>query len=198
MGNVQAQYYDVSSYNEDNRCYPGCNPDSDCYPCNPCGPDTVCNPQNSSDEDMDCYPCRPCNPDTDSRCYPCSPCGPDARDESDDDNSGGSGCFLTSACVEALGLPDNCEELQILRVLRDKRRLYDDAFDSLVRQYYEIAPKIVKAIDAMPERKAIYHGIYDSLVKPCVDFVKQNRENDAIQRYTDAVLELKGIYLEGA
>ena len=207
MVSLPAMYYNVTLYADDDRCYPGCNPDSDCNPCNPCGPDTVCNPRNSSDEEMGCYPCSPCNPDAecspcnpcnpDSRCYPCSPCRPDMLDESDNDNNGDSGCFLTSACVEALGLPDDCEELQVLRVLRDKRKLYDDAFASLVHEYYIIAPKIVKAIDSMPECNAIYHDIYYSLVKPCVAFVKQNQENEAIKLYTDIVLKLTKIYLEG-
>lgn len=31
-----------------------------------------------------------------------------------------SGCYLTSACTKARGLPDNCEELTILRKFRDE------------------------------------------------------------------------------
>ena len=178
-------------------CYPGDLDESDCYPCNPCGPDTSCNPRGSSDEDMDCYPCHPCNPDTDSRCYPCSPCSPDTRD--DDSSSGsGSGCFITSACTETLGLPDNCDELQTLRVLRDKRILYDDSFGKLVKEYYSIAPRIVSVIDGKLDRRAIYEQIYRTLVKPCTDLVKVNKENEAVERYSSIVMQLKEQYLEEA
>lgn len=185
----------MSSYYDD-ACYPGNLEESNCYPCYPCGPDTSCNPRNSSDEDMDCYPCRPCNPDTDSRCYPCSPCSPDTRNDDDDDSSSGSGCFLTSACVEAIGLTDDCEELTRLRVLRDKRRLFDESFADLVKDYYHIAPTIVSNIESKPTRLTIYHRIYDELVAPCVELIKKNKENDAIQKYTEYVLKLKTLYFE--
>ena len=35
------------------------------------------------------------------------------------DAGSSTGCFLTSACVEAMNLPDDCEELMILRKFRD-------------------------------------------------------------------------------
>ena len=35
-------------------------------------------------------------------------------------SSGTDGCYLTSACVMAKGLPDHCEELETLRVFRDE------------------------------------------------------------------------------
>lgn len=34
-------------------------------------------------------------------------------------NPDSGGCYLTTACVEAKGLPDDCEELTILRDFRD-------------------------------------------------------------------------------
>ena len=218
---AQPMCYNVTAHQLFSRCYPGCTPDSDCYPCDPCGPDTVCNPRGSSDEEMGCYPCSPCNPDAscypcspcnpDARCYPCSPCNPDALcypdntgdcnpdvscppDDSDDD--GGSGCFLTSACVCAMGLTDDCEELQLMRALRDKRKLYDNAFIDLIKEYYVIAPQIVSAINKRSDSATVYHDIYNSLVRPCVDAIKQNNEREAIALYIDKVLMLKNQYLE--
>ena len=44
----------------------------------------------------------------------------EADDGSSDDND--SGCFLTTACIRAKGLPDDCMELQTLRAYRDDRR----------------------------------------------------------------------------
>ena len=100
--------------------------------------------------------------------------------------------------METLNLPDDCDELQTLRVLRDKRKLYDQQFSALVDEYYRIAPAIVSAIDHMPDRLARYRDIYERMVVPCVAMVRQNRENDAVQLYTDTVLELKRRYLEEA
>ena len=35
-------------------------------------------------------------------------------------DSSSGGCYLTSACTAAMGLPDDCEELSILRRFRDE------------------------------------------------------------------------------
>ena len=97
-----------------------------------------------------------------------------------------------------MGLADDCDELQTLRALRDKRRLYDAEFDALVHEYYKIAPAIVDAIDAMPDRKAIYADIYENMVKPCYAMIKENRENEAVALYTETVLQLKQRYFVAA
>lgn len=208
--NLNANYVNVSSASLSAGCNP-CSPDevrdgSQCNPCHPCYPDQItdgeqCNPCHPCYPDQltggsQCNPCHPCYPDqiTESeQCNPCNPCNPDQW--RDGGNSSGGGCFITSACVETLNLPDDCDELQTLRVLRDKRKLYDQQFSALVEEYYRIAPAIVSAIDHMPDRLARYRDIYERMVVPCVAMVKQNRENDAVQLYTDTVLELKCRYL---
>lgn len=200
-------------------CYPcnPCSPDhtdetgAQCYPCNPCSPDRLgsggsqcypcnpCSPDRRGDNGSQCYPCNPCSPDRrgegGSQCYPCNPCTPDrgAATYSPTDDSGG--CFITSACVESMGLADDCDELQTLRALRDKRRLYDLEFDALVKEYYRIAPIIVKAINSLSDRKARYAELYENMVKPCVAMIKENRENEAVELYTQTVLQLKQRYV---
>ena len=194
--NLNAHYVNVSSGSLSAGCNP-CSPDEikdgkQCNPCHPCYPDQIT-------ETGQCNPCHPCYPDQiteTGQCNPCNPCNPDQW--RDGGNSSGGGCFITSACVETLNLPDDCDELQTLRVLRDKRKLYDQQFSALVDEYYRIAPAIVSAIDHMPDRLARYRDIYERMVVPCVAMVKQNRENDAVQLYTDTVLELKRRYLEEA
>lgn len=51
-------------------------------------------------------------------------------------------CFLTTATVEALGLPDDCEPLQLARYLRDNEMKSKKEL-SAVDLYYEIGPEIV-------------------------------------------------------
>ena len=94
-----------------------------------------------------------------------------------------------------MNLPDDCDELQTLRALRDKRRLYDQEFDALVEEYYRIAPTIVKAINALSDRKAKYAELYENMVVPCVTMIKANRENEAVELYTQTVLQLKQRYV---
>lgn len=58
----------------------------------------------------------------------------------------GGGCFITTAICEARGLPDDCEELTLLRHFRDTYMMDDSDRAKLVRHYYKIAPGIVEAL----------------------------------------------------
>lgn len=208
-----ASFFNTSdSYNSAGNCYP-CNPCSpdrvvpgqgQCYPCNPCSPDRVgpdgqCYPCSPCSPDQigptgQCYPCNPCSPDQigpTGQCSPCSPCSPDRLDS----GGSGSGCFISSACAESLGLPDTCEELQLLRAFRDRRRLYDEEFNELVEEYYQIAPAIVANINMDEARETVYGDLYIRLVAPCVQLIRENREMDALKLYTSIVRELQRRYL---
>lgn len=182
-----------------------------CVPCPPCPPGKLdlcfpCSPVhgNYDYECQSCYPCNPCAPDCDyglldyfdPNCYPCNPCTPDSEETScSPSNRSCDGCFITSACVEGRGLTDDCDALQTLRVLRDKHRLYDPGFAALVEEYYKVAPAIVKAINDRQDTTAQYEELFRTMVKPCVDMIKDNRENEAIKLYTQVVLRLKQQYV---
>lgn len=51
-------------------------------------------------------------------------------------------CFLTTATVEAQGLSDDCEPLELARFLRDNK-MKSKKEQSAVDLYYDIAPEIV-------------------------------------------------------
>lgn len=51
-------------------------------------------------------------------------------------------CFLTTATVGALGLPDNCEPLELARFLRDEKMKSEKEL-AAVDLYYKVAPVIV-------------------------------------------------------
>lgn len=102
-----------------------------------------------------------------------------------------SRCYLTTACIRAKNLPDNCTELMTLRVYRDT---YLQSFEEGIcdiQHYYEIAPSIVLAIDAQPNAEQIYAGIYDNLIIPCVKLIADGNFKQAHQLYKDAALALK-------
>ena len=170
-------------------CHP-CSPDeirggSQCSPCHPCSPDQISG-------GSQCSPCHPCSPDEirgGSQCSPCHPCSPDQM--SGGSSGSDSSCFISSACIESLGLPDDCEELQILRQFRDKRKTSDNAFAELVKEYYQIAPAIVAQINAQADSKGAYSKLYDELVLPCVKYIKNGQEDAAISLYTKIVRELQ-------
>ncbi len=65
------------------------------------------------------------------------------RDNATQNKSSGSGCYLTSACMQHLqqNFDDKCYELSLLRWFRDNFVTKED-----INHYYEVAPVIVENI----------------------------------------------------
>lgn len=106
------------------------------------------------------------------------------------------GCFLTSACVLAQGLSDDCYELVILRKFRDEFIItcIPEGKD-MVSQYYAVAPKIVCCIDTDPHKIQIYNKLYHSLVVPSVKKILEGDAFCAMQIYIAHVKRLMCRYL---
>ena len=66
--------------------------------------------------------------------------------------SASGGCFLTTACCEYKGLPDDCDELQAMRRIRDEYIRNQPYGDKLIRNYYESAPGIVQKINEREDK----------------------------------------------
>lgn len=109
-------------------------------------------------------------------------------------NSSG-GCYLTSACLYSRGLPDNCYELEMLRHYRDTWLKKSKEGSVVVAQYYEIAPKIVSAINNKKDSKNIYDMVYEKMVKPCVELLEQKKFYEAMELYKSMTLQLRETYL---
>lgn len=109
--------------------------------------------------------------------------------------SSSSGCFLTSACVSAKGLGDDCYELQTLRNYRDNWLTKVEGGLAAISHYYIVAPKIVAAIDKLAERNEIYEMIYNKMIKPCVEFIEQKKYQDAFELYRNMTLQLANQYI---
>lgn len=102
-------------------------------------------------------------------------------------------CFLTTACVSYRGLPDDCEELTVLRSFRDNYMRNLPEGDSLIKKYYEAAPGIVAAINRSPKRRDIYEELY-RILRACVEAIKKGNNSLALQTYKEMVIELHQKY----
>jgi len=91
------------------------------------------------------------------------------------------GCFLTTACCEWRGLPDDCDELTTLRNFRDSY-----VPKSKVDEYYRIAPTIVEKVRG---NKEALEFIYQT-VKRCVTLVKAGEPVNAMSVYEGMVNKL--------
>ena len=119
------------------------------------------------------------------------------REQLDDDKGSGggdggssSGCFITTACVVAKGLPDNCEELTLLRAFRDNYVGKLPGGSAILDEYYKIAPEIVESINLDPDSAAIYNRIFNAVQDAC-ELVRNHRYEEAFSLYSATVINLK-------
>lgn len=105
------------------------------------------------------------------------------------------GCYLTSACVEAKGLPDNCYELGVLRNFRDGYLAKVRGGEEEIREYYNIAPTIVNNIKKLPNSITVFEKIYEELVMPCVKLIDEGENEKAHEHYRAYTIALKELYI---
>lgn len=98
-------------------------------------------------------------------------------------NDSSGSCFLTSACVEAKGLADDCHELTVLRAFRDGWLRSQPGGDEAVAEYYRVAPPIVENIKSRNDAITVFETIYDELVLPCVAFIESGKNEAAYDHY---------------
>lgn len=124
--------------------------------------------------------------------------GTGINDKKDDtqkeDSSSSSICYLTTACIKSMNLPDNCLELRILRNFRDKILMEDYTGRKVVKEYYKIAPLIVESINKREDSQSIWKSVYNNIRK-AVSLVKSRNFNSAFEHYKEMALNLKERHL---
>ena len=110
-----------------------------------------------------------------------------------------SDCFITTACAEAQGLPDDCEQLRVLRRFRDGyvQDLPDGA--EVLAEYDAKAPEIVAAIRALPPAisEAMWEWIFEQ-IEAAVGLIRLWRFDSAYRLYAEVCMELEAILLHPA
>ena len=104
-------------------------------------------------------------------------------------------CYLTTACVEHKGLADDCLELESMRKLRDEYMMSFKQGCMDIKDYYEKAPKILKAINKTDAPGSIYDQIYGNVIMPCTKLVNDGNMHEAYTVYRKAVDILEEEYL---
>lgn len=106
----------------------------------------------------------------------------DGKSSSDDMD-----CFLTTACIRAKQLPDDCTELTALRNFRDTALIATSEGKNLVKKYYNIAPQIVQEINTYSNSSEIWTLLYEELVQGTVNLIDDNKAADAVNLYSSYV-----------
>lgn len=104
-------------------------------------------------------------------------------------------CYITTAVCKSLHKPDDCYELTLLRDYRDQYLLKTPEGSSLVKEYYNIAPTIVKRINRQEDSSEIYAHIWQDYLSPCVRMIEDGREEECGILYGDMVRRLEKKYL---
>lgn len=109
-------------------------------------------------------------------------------------NNSSGGCYLTSACTLAKGLSDDCYELTTLRQYRDEWLAKIETGEEIIKKYYEIAPKVVSAINDRLDKLDIYNYIYENMIQPCVRLIEEEKYEEALEVYKSWTLKLQEEY----
>lgn len=103
----------------------------------------------------------------------------------------GEGCFLTTACCEVLGLPDDCFELETLRRYRDLVLAASPQGREDVALYYRLAPAMLAALPEAERRDQLL-SLYLRFILPCALAARFGLNRFAHHRYARMMAELSG------
>ena len=101
-------------------------------------------------------------------------------------------CFITTAVCSSLNKPDDCDELMTMRWYRDKLKSEDPDMTELIKEYYRVAPGVVKKIDQESDAPDIYRGLWENSISRIYRSLKQEDYRDATLRYIDMFESLCG------
>lgn len=102
-------------------------------------------------------------------------------------------CFLTTACVEYAGLLDDCHELQVLRHFRDGYVSQLPESKSILAEYYQRAPTIVRGIKASHECDDVLNALLRT-IREIVSLIEAGYNNRAFDAYAAIFKKLNSQY----
>ncbi|MBB5687027.1 CFI-box-CTERM domain-containing protein [Sphingobium boeckii] len=105
-------------------------------------------------------------------------------------STGGSGCFVTTAAVETIGLADDCWELETLRRFRDTALPRLPGGDALIRDYYALAPAMIARINERPDAQRVWLKTYWAGVIPSALCAAIGWNREAMACYSRSIRRL--------
>lgn len=103
-------------------------------------------------------------------------------------------CFLSTACCEAYGKPDDCHELETLRAFRNGWLQFQPGGAEAIATYGVVAPKICAALARDPRRDLQLARIYWGTIVPCLALIRLGLRHPAYALYRRLVTRLMARY----
>lgn len=110
-------------------------------------------------------------------------------------SSSSSSCFITTAVCNSFGKPDDCYELTSFRKYRDNWLVKQTSGEQLIKEYYSVAPAIVKAIDSREDSALIYQEIWDKYLKECLNYIENEQFEKCKELYIKMVRDMEAQYM---
>lgn len=104
-------------------------------------------------------------------------------------------CFITSACLDSMGIPRDCPEMRAMKVLAKDYILKSFSGKRDFITYRRKAPKIVEAIRTRSDPWAIWEGVYGKLKGITVTIVSGDHQQGHRQ-YRNLVLSLEAKFVK--
>jgi hypothetical protein len=115
------------------------------------------------------------------------------RDRREKNFRANKGCFVTTACCGAVGLPDDCWELESLRRFRDEVLVTMPGGPADIAHYYIVAPTLCDRI-AVDEGRDRALELYFYYILPCVLLYHAGLYSAVRTRYTQMLRSLQATY----
>jgi hypothetical protein len=103
------------------------------------------------------------------------------------------GCFITTACCEALGLDNDCFELRTLRCYRDEVLAYRPGGVADIAAYYQLAPLILAQLPREARTETL-RSVYARYVLPAALAARLGLNTLAYKLYVRMLDELAGAF----
>ena len=96
-------------------------------------------------------------------------------------------CYITTAVCRTFGKPDDCYELNAFRRYRDDYLMNIPGGEEMIHRYYDIAPTIVKHIDATGYADEIYRNIWEEDLRVCLSEIENGEFEQCADHYRQMV-----------
>ena len=103
-------------------------------------------------------------------------------------------CYITTAVCQTFHKADDCYELTLLRKFRDGYLASLSEGEELIRQYYDVAPTIVKHINNREDSGEIYQMIWDRYLSGCIDMIEAGEAKECTALYKEMVNDMRDAY----
>jgi len=119
--------------------------------------------------------------------------GGDAEECDYFDDSSSGGCYMTSACVDYMGKTDDCVELETMRKFRDEKLRFMPGGKAMIKEYYDVAPGVVMAINSSEKKDEYYQDIYNTIVR-CMEKIEAKEDKRAVALYLGMFYKYKDLF----